>query len=78
MARIPYASAVGSLTNDMMWTQPDIVAIVLGCFQKNFGHARWKGVNKIFRYLHRTMGYMFTYQGGDACLWLLMPIEVVT
>lgn len=70
MARVPYASAVGSLMYAMMCTRPDICFAVglVSRFQSNPGHAHWKAVKKILRYLRGTMDYMLCYQGGDTRL----------
>lgn len=67
MARVPYASAVGSLMYAMMCTQPDICYAVglVSRFQSNPGLAHWKAVKRILRYLRGTMDYVLCYKGSD-------------
>ena len=67
MARVPYASAVGSLMYAMMCTRPDICYAVglVSRFQSNPGIAHWKAVKRILRYLKGTSDYMLCYQSPD-------------
>ena len=67
MARVPYASAVGSLMYAMLCTQPDIYFAVgmVSRYQSNLGPVHWQAVKRIFRYLHGTSNLILCYQGGD-------------
>lgn len=67
MARVPYASAIGSLMYAMMCTRPDICYVVglVSRFQSNPGLAHWKAVKRILRYLKGTADYMLWYQASD-------------
>lgn len=67
MARIPYASAIGSLMYAMMCTRPDICYAVglVSHFQSNPGQAHWRAVKRILRYLKGTLDHVLCYQGKD-------------
>ena len=67
IARVPYASAVGSLMYAMLCTQPDI-CFTIGMatrYQSNPGPVHWQAVKRIFQYLCRTSNLILCYQGGD-------------
>ena len=67
MAKVPYASAIGSLINAILCTRPDIayVVSVTSRFQSNPSLEHWVAVKSIFKYLRRTKGLILTYGGGD-------------
>ena len=67
MARVPYASAVGSLMYAMMCTRPDICYAVglVSRYQSNPGYKHWNAVKRILAYLRVTTDYALCYQGGD-------------
>jgi len=67
MAKVPYASAVGSLMYAMLCTRPDICHAVgiVSRFQSNPGPNHWVAVKHIFKYLRRTRNYMLVYSGED-------------
>ncbi|XP_030970829.1 secreted RxLR effector protein 161-like [Quercus lobata] len=67
MARVPYASAVGSLMYAMLCTRPDICFAVgmVSRYQSNPGPVHWQAVKRIFRYLRGTLDLIVCYQGGD-------------
>ena len=67
MARVPYASAVGSLMYAMLCTQPNICLTVgmVSRYQSNPGPVHWQAVKRIFRYLRGTSDLILCYQGGD-------------
>ena len=50
MARVPYASAVGSLMYAMLCTRPDICFAVgmVSRYQSNLGPVHWQAVKRIF------------------------------
>lgn len=54
IARVPYASAIGSLMYAMMCTRPDICYVVslVSRFQSNPGQTHWRAVKRILRYLN--------------------------
>ena len=56
MAKVPYASAIGSLMYAMLCTRPDIAYDVsmTSRFQSNPGLEHWIVVKVIFKYLRRT------------------------
>eukprot|EP00253_Pinus_taeda_P003905 PITA_03905 len=65
MSRVPYASAVDSLTYVMVCTRPDIAHVVgvLSRFMSKLGKEHWTTVKWVFRYLHGTSDYGLCYQG---------------
>ena len=56
MAKVPYASAIGSLMYVMLCTRPDIAYVVSVTikFQSNPGLEHWVAVKAILKYLRRT------------------------
>ncbi|KAH9741104.1 Integrase catalytic domain-containing protein [Citrus sinensis] len=72
MARVPYASDVGSLMYAMVCTRPDISQAVsmVSRYMHNPGKNQWLAVKWILRYLYGTVdvgsttGYVFTLGGG--------------
>ena len=67
MQKIPYASAVGSLTYAQVCTRLDITFVVgvLGRYLSNPGLQHWKAVKCVMHCLKRTKSYMLTYQKSD-------------
>ena len=67
MAKVPYASALGSLMYAKLCTRPDIAyAIsVISRFQSNLSLEHWVAVKAILKYLRRTKDLVLTYGGGD-------------
>ncbi|XP_057994986.1 secreted RxLR effector protein 161-like [Hevea brasiliensis] len=67
MAKVPYASAIGSLMYAMLCTRPDIAyAIsVTSRFQSNPGLEHWIVVKNILKYLRRTKDLFLIYGGGE-------------
>ena len=67
MAKVPYASAIGSLIYDMLCTRPDIAyaVSVTSRFQSNPGLVHWVVVKTILKYLRRTKDLVLTYGGDD-------------
>lgn len=67
MARIPYASAIGSLMYAMLCTRPDIAYAVslTSRYQSNPGLEHWIAVKNILKYLRRTKDLFLIYGGGD-------------
>ena len=65
MSRVPYASAVGSLTYEMVCTRPDIAHVmeVLSRFMSKPRKEHWTAVKRDFRYLRSTSDYGLCYQG---------------
>lgn len=67
MAKVPYASAVGSLMYAMMCTRPDLCFAVgmVSRYQSNPGRDHWVAVKRILRYLKGTSGVALCYHGGS-------------
>ena len=67
MARVPYASAVGSLMYAMVCTRPDIAYAVgvVSRFMANPGKEHWEAVKWILRYLRGTKDMALCYDGSD-------------
>ncbi|MCO5608121.1 hypothetical protein L7F22_062326 [Adiantum nelumboides] len=67
MAKIPYASACGSLMYAMVATRPDIAHAVgvVSKFMSNPGKKHWDAVKSILRYLSGTADRQLRYGGGD-------------
>jgi hypothetical protein len=53
MAKVPYASAIGSLMYAMVCTRPDVAHAVgaVSRFMLNLGKHHWEAVKWILRYL---------------------------
>ena len=65
MSHVPYASAVGSLMYEMVYTRLDI-AHAVGVsirFMSNPGKEHWTAMKWVFRYLRGTSDYGLCYQG---------------
>jgi len=67
MAKIPYASAIGSLMYAMVCTRPDIghAVGVVSRFMANPGKAHWEAVKWILRYLRGTTEKCLYFGKGD-------------
>ncbi|KAH9724129.1 Integrase catalytic domain-containing protein [Citrus sinensis] len=72
MARVPYASAVGSLMYVMVCTRPDISQAVsmVSKYMHNPGKNQWLAVKLILRYLYGTVdvGLLFKKDCGQQCV----------
>ncbi|KAK8926133.1 hypothetical protein KSP39_PZI018401 [Platanthera zijinensis] len=67
MAKVPYASAVGSLMYAMVCTRPDIAQAVgvLSRYMAKPGKEHWSAVKRVFRYLRGTSDYSICYEGAE-------------
>ena len=67
MAKIPYASAIGSLMYAMVCTRPDIghAVGVVSRFMANPGKAHWEAVKWILRYLRGTTKKCLYFGKGE-------------
>ena len=67
MAKVPYASAIGSLMYAILCTRLDIAYAVsmTSRFQSNPGLEDWVAVKAILKYLRRTKDSVLIYGGGD-------------
>ncbi len=67
MTKVPYREAVGCLMYIMVLSRPDIAFAVSQVAQhcQNPGPAHWKGVQRIFSYLHGTSDYGLCFNGND-------------
>ena len=63
MARVPYASAVGSLMYAMLCTQPNICFAVgmVSRYQSKPRPVHWQAIKRIFRYLCGTSDLILCY-----------------
>ena len=70
MAKVPYASAIGSLMYVMVCTRPDIAQAVgaVSRYMNNPGKLHWEAVKWILRYLRGTMSKALCFKGGDMVL----------
>ncbi|KAH9726184.1 hypothetical protein KPL70_008163 [Citrus sinensis] len=72
MARVPYASVVGSLMYAMVCTRPDISQAVsmVSRYMHNPGKNQWLAVKWILRYLYGTIdvGLLFKKDCGQQCV----------
>jgi hypothetical protein len=70
MAKVPYASAVGSLMYAMVCTRPDIAHAVgvVSRYMANPGPEHWEAVKWILRYLKGTSGMSLCFSGRSANL----------
>ncbi|KAH9714714.1 Integrase catalytic domain-containing protein [Citrus sinensis] len=72
MARVPYASAVGSLMYAMVCTRPDISQTVsmVSRYMHDPGKSHWLAVKWILRYLYGTVdvGLLFKKDCGQQCV----------
>ena len=67
MAKVPYASAIGSLMYAMVCTRPDIghAVGVVSRFMSNPGKTHWEAVKWILRYLQGTTEKCLHFGKGD-------------
>ena len=67
MAKVPYASAIGSLIYAILCTRPDIAytVSVTSRFQFNPSLEHWVAIKAILKYLRRTKDLILTYGRGD-------------
>eukprot|EP00253_Pinus_taeda_P022054 PITA_22054 len=65
MSHVPYASAVGSLMYEMVYTRQDIehAVGVLSWFMSKLGKEHWTTTKRAFRYLRGTSDYGLCYEG---------------
>ena len=70
MAKVPYASAVGSLMYAMVCTRPDIAHAVgvVSRFMSNPGREHWEAVKWLLRYLKGTSKIALCYNKKDVIL----------
>ncbi|MCO5560166.1 hypothetical protein L7F22_013773 [Adiantum nelumboides] len=67
MAKVPYASACGSLMYAMIATRPDIAFVVgvVSRFMSNPGKKHWEAVKGVLRYLNGTKDMCIFFGKGD-------------
>ena len=67
MAKVPYASTIGSLMYAILCTRLDIAyaVSVTSRFQSNPGLEYWIAVKATFKYLRRTKDLVLTYKESD-------------
>ena len=66
MAKVPYASEIGSLMYVMVCTRPDIAQAVgaVSRYMNNPGKLHWEAVKWILRYLRGTTSKALCFKGG--------------
>lgn len=66
MTAIPYREAIGCLMYIMVLSRPDVAFAVSQVAQhcQNPGPAHWRGVTRIFSYLHGTSDYELCFDGN--------------
>ena len=67
MAKVPYASVVGSVMYFMVCTRPDLAHAVslVGRFMGNTGKTHWEALKWILRYLKGTQTTCLIYKAGS-------------
>ena len=67
MSKVPYLSAVGSLTYLAQCTRPDIAYTIgtLAKYNSNPAPIHWKAVKHVFRYLQGTKDYELVYKPSE-------------
>jgi len=67
MAKIPYASAIGSIMYAMLCTRPDIAHAVsiTSRYQSDPGEEHWIAIKNILKYLRRTKDLFLIYGEGE-------------
>ena len=82
MARVPYASVVGSLMYAMVCTRPDISQAVsmVSRYMHNLGKNHWLAVKWILQYLYRTIdvGLLFKKDYGQQYIGIVILISLET
>ena len=79
MAKVPYASAIGSLMYVMVCTRPDIAQAVgaVSRYMNNPGKLHWEAVKWILRYLWGTTSKELCFKGGDTILTGYVDTDLV-
>ena len=74
MAKVPYASAIGSFMYAMVCTRPDIVYAVgiVSRYMSNLGKQHWEAVKWILRYLRRTADSALCFRQSDLSLQAIL------
>lgn len=67
MSNIPYAFAIGSIMNVVIYTLPNVSYDLSMCsrFQSNLGDAHWSATKNILKYLRKTKDNFLVY-GGES------------
>jgi ATP-binding cassette subfamily B (MDR/TAP) protein 1 len=78
MARVPYASTIGSLMYAMVCTKPDIshAVGVVSRYMSNPGKQHWEAVKWILRYLRGTTEKCLTFKKKSSS-WKVMWIQIL-
>jgi hypothetical protein len=72
MARVPYASGIGSIMYERVCTQPEIshVVGVLSRYMSTPEKEHWTTVKRVFRYLCGTKYYVICYMLTHKIVWV--------
>ena len=78
-SKIPYASAVGNLMYEMVYTRPDIAHAVgvLSRYMNNPGKEHWMVVKWILRYLRGTKNQALCFGGSNIALQGYVDVHMV-
>jgi hypothetical protein len=79
MAKVPYASTIGSLMYAMVCTRPDIAHTVgdVSRFMSNLGKQHWEAVKWILRYLRGTTNISLCFRKGELKLQGFIDVDFV-
>ncbi|GKB61289.1 zinc finger, CCHC-type containing protein [Tanacetum coccineum] len=67
VSQLEYSRVIGCLMYVMTCTRPDIAFVVgkLSRYTSNPGTQHWQAIQRVLKYLKKTMDYSFTYTGDD-------------
>ncbi|GKA76775.1 zinc finger, CCHC-type containing protein [Tanacetum coccineum] len=70
VSQLEYSRVIGSLMYAMTYTRLDIVFVVgkLSRYTSNPGTQHWQAIQRVLKYLKKTMGYRLTYTGYPSVL----------
>ncbi|GJX54803.1 zinc finger, CCHC-type containing protein [Tanacetum coccineum] len=65
VSQLKYSRVIGCLMYDMTCTRPDIAFVVgkLSMYTSNPGTQHWQAIQRVLKYLKKTMDYRLTYTG---------------
>ena len=77
MVRVPYSSAVGSLTYAMICTRPDIAYVVgvVSRYMSNPSRKYWEAVKGIMQYLNCTRKVCVCFGSKGVCVEGYMDVD---
>nr|GEV41592.1 zinc finger, CCHC-type [Tanacetum cinerariifolium] len=71
VSQLEYSRVIGCLMYDMTCTRPDIAFVVgkLSRYTSNPGTQHWQAIQRVLKYLKKTMDYRLVYYGIPAWWW---------